>query len=137
MSGSGISWAIYKSAPHSRQITSPAPDHSGRTHFLPPNQQHQSTEGNKNIKKRNKQVTEVKHKSFSVLSGLITCYYAISCWTVSTHRSLHIRRKFLSHVHGGRHNHILRFSQLTCSTLSGMQSCCKSLENQITSRQSN
>ena len=28
MSGSGISWAICKSAPHSRQITMPAPRHS-------------------------------------------------------------------------------------------------------------
>ena len=48
MSGSGISWAIRKSAPCSRQITTPAPDHwffTGRMPFLPPNQQHQSTEG--------------------------------------------------------------------------------------------
>ena len=29
MSSSGISWAICKSAPHSRQITTPAPYHSG------------------------------------------------------------------------------------------------------------
>jgi len=28
MSGNGISWAICKSAPHSRQITTPAPHHS-------------------------------------------------------------------------------------------------------------
>ena len=28
VSGSGISWAICKSAPHSRQITMPAPHHS-------------------------------------------------------------------------------------------------------------
>ena len=37
-----------KSAPHSRQITTPAPHHSvftGRMPFLPPNQQRQSTEG--------------------------------------------------------------------------------------------
>ena len=27
MSGSGISWAVCKSAPHSRQITTPAPHH--------------------------------------------------------------------------------------------------------------
>jgi len=48
--GNGISWAICKSAPRSRQITTPAPHHSrsfftGRMHFLPPNQQRQSTEG--------------------------------------------------------------------------------------------
>jgi len=32
VSGSGISWAICKSAPHSRRITRPAPHHSVRTH---------------------------------------------------------------------------------------------------------
>ena len=45
-SGSGISWAVCKSAPRSRQITTPAPHHSvftGRMPFLLPNQQHQST----------------------------------------------------------------------------------------------
>ena len=48
VSGSGISWAIWKSAPRSRQITMPVPHHSvftGRMPFLPPNQQRQSTEG--------------------------------------------------------------------------------------------
>ena len=39
MSGSGISWAICKSAPHHSVFT-------GRMPFLPPNQQRQSTEGN-------------------------------------------------------------------------------------------
>ena len=47
--GSGISWAVCKSAPRPRQITTPAPHHSvfftGRMPFLPPNQQRQSTEG--------------------------------------------------------------------------------------------
>ena len=40
-----ISWAICKSAPCSRQITTPAPHHSvftGQMPFLPPNQQRQS-----------------------------------------------------------------------------------------------
>jgi len=49
VSDSGISWAICKSAPRSRQITMPIPHHSvftGRMPFLPPNQQRQSTEGN-------------------------------------------------------------------------------------------
>ena len=47
VSGSSISWAICKSAPCSRQITTPALHHSvftGRMPFLPPNQQRQSTE---------------------------------------------------------------------------------------------
>ena len=48
VSGSGISWAICKSAPRSRQITMPAPHHSiftGWMPFLSPSQQRQSTEG--------------------------------------------------------------------------------------------
>ena len=48
VSGSGISWAVCKSAPHSRQITTPAPHRvvfTGRMPFLLPNQQCQSTEG--------------------------------------------------------------------------------------------
>jgi len=47
VSGSGVSWAVCKSAPRCREITTPAPHHSvftGRMPFLPPNQQHQSTE---------------------------------------------------------------------------------------------
>ena len=48
VSGSGINWAICKSAPRSKQTTTPAPYHSvftGRMLFLPPNQQRQSTVG--------------------------------------------------------------------------------------------
>jgi len=44
VSGSGISWAICKSAPCPREITTPAPNQSfftGWLPFLPPNQQHQ------------------------------------------------------------------------------------------------
>ena len=48
VSGSGISWAICKSASRSRQITIQHPTtqfFTGRMPFLPPNQQRQSTEG--------------------------------------------------------------------------------------------
>jgi len=48
VSGSGISWAVCKSAPRSRQTTMPVPTtlfFTGRMPFLPANQQHQSTEG--------------------------------------------------------------------------------------------
>ena len=48
VSGSGISWAICKSASCSRQVTLPAPNtqfFTGRMSFLPPIQQRQSTEG--------------------------------------------------------------------------------------------
>ena len=54
VSGSGISRAICKSAPRTRQITTPAPHYSvftGRMPFLPPNQQCQSTEGDNKITK--------------------------------------------------------------------------------------
>jgi len=47
--GSGINWTICKqSAPHSRKITTPAPQRSiftGWVLFLMPNQQCRSTEG--------------------------------------------------------------------------------------------
>ena len=46
VSDSVISWAVCKSAPRSRQITTPAPHHSvfsGRMPFLPPNRQCQCT----------------------------------------------------------------------------------------------
>ena len=48
VSGSGISWAICKSAPCSRQTPRQHPTtqfFTGRMPFLPPNQQRQSTEG--------------------------------------------------------------------------------------------
>ena len=51
VSGSGISWAICKAVPHSRQITMPGCQRrttqffTGRMPFLPPNQQRQRTEG--------------------------------------------------------------------------------------------
>ena len=49
VSGSGISWAIYKSAPWPRHITMPTSHCSGfyrPNALLAPNQQHQSTQGN-------------------------------------------------------------------------------------------
>jgi len=50
--GSGISWAICKSAPQPRQITMPSSRHSDRMPFLPPNQQRQRTEGIKHFSKQ-------------------------------------------------------------------------------------
>jgi len=47
VSGSGISWAICKSAPRSRPHQHPNTQFfAGRMPFLPPNQQRQSTEDN-------------------------------------------------------------------------------------------
>jgi len=47
VSGTGICWAICKSAPHPRQPRQHPTTQffTGRMPFLPPNQQHQSTEG--------------------------------------------------------------------------------------------
>ena len=46
VTGSGISWATCKSAPHSRQMATPTTTQffTGRMPFLPPNQHRQSTE---------------------------------------------------------------------------------------------
>ena len=48
VSGSGICWAICKSAPHPRQLRQHPTTQffTGRMPFLTPNQQRQSTEGN-------------------------------------------------------------------------------------------
>jgi len=63
VSGSGISWAICKSTPRSRQITTTAPHHSVFTGWMPfllPIQQHQSTEGtNDNNKWYEQQISVV------------------------------------------------------------------------------
>ena len=52
--GSCISWTIHKQpAPHSRQITKSTPHHSiftGQILFLMPDQQCQSTDGNKDYR---------------------------------------------------------------------------------------
>jgi len=60
VSGSGISWAIYKSAHHPRQIAAPASDHSvftGRMPSLSPGKQHQST-GGQRVKDQGHTVTK-------------------------------------------------------------------------------
>ena len=64
--GSGISWAICKSASRSIQITMPVPHHwgfIGRMPFLPPNQQRQSTKG----------VVNMTHLTY-VYYDLLYCY---------------------------------------------------------------
>ena len=65
VSGSGISWAICKSAPRFRQITTQF--FTGRMPFLPPNQQHHSTEGTA-------RPTKVKHNTANHID------YAITAW---------------------------------------------------------
>ena len=59
MSGSGISWAICKSAPRSRQITTPAPHHSVfyRPDALPATQQTASKHWRLNDRITNKKIS--------------------------------------------------------------------------------
>ena len=66
MRGSGVSWAICKSAPRPRQITMPAPHHSvftGWMPFLPPSQQCQSTEGSHEASYSHYVKTDIIHKT--------------------------------------------------------------------------
>ena len=79
MSGSGISWAICKSAPGSRQTTTPAPLHSvfyGPDALLPLNQQRQSTEGihsRPTYKQRQKQHLHRKNTLTTISAVCVTC----------------------------------------------------------------
>jgi len=70
VSGSGISRATCKSAPHSRQITTPAPNHSVFTRQMP-DQQHQSTEG----KHKNRTAQHV------IISQPTTSYWQFWNWS--------------------------------------------------------
>jgi len=68
-----------KSTPRSRQITTPVPHHSvftGRMPFLPPNQQRQSTEGNRGWKWRGGEFPKVK---VSRIKTSFACDGATSC----------------------------------------------------------
>ena len=72
VSGSGISWAICKSAPCSRQTTTPAPHRSvftGRMPFLSPNQQRQSTEG----------VSVIALRLILLAVDVVCCYHLSVC----------------------------------------------------------
>jgi len=92
VSGSGISWAICKSALRSRQITMPAPHHSaftGRMPFLPPNQQHQSTEGN--IKDKLLPKSKLFHYMFTACSEATHSLAQSLADTKTTLQVVHIR----------------------------------------------
>jgi len=70
VSGSGISWDICKSAPHSRQIPCQHPTaqfFTGWMPFLPPNQQRQSTEGTPNVIHTNKKADKNSVKTIQTL----------------------------------------------------------------------
>ena len=69
MRGSGISWAECKSAPHSRQITMPAPHHSvfftGWMPFLPPNQASKHRSEARYLKYHNQNKFPIKSKMYT------------------------------------------------------------------------
>jgi len=76
MSGSSISLAKCKSAPHPRQITIPASHHlvfTGQMLFLLPNQQRQRTEGRSN-KKTLHTHTHNTHNRFTALLDFVRDY---------------------------------------------------------------
>jgi len=90
VSGSGISWAICKSAPLSRQITMSAPHlttqfFTGQMPFLPPNQQRQNTEENK-LAWRPRSSRRALDESPAVKAWLRACWYIAkrSCNVVTT-----------------------------------------------------
>ena len=93
MSGSGISWAICKSAPRSRQITTPAPHRcffTGRMPFLPPNQQCQSTEGPAWPKTNLVHSKAVRKPLVAIIFSILKCMF-YSChlsWVPWRHRSV-------------------------------------------------
>ena len=65
VSGSGISWAICKSAPWSRHKTTPASHYSvftGWMPFLPPNQQHQTLKAEKKFNQARKSKLPRRHE---------------------------------------------------------------------------
>jgi len=83
VSGSGISWAICKSAHRSRQITTPAPHHSfftGRMPFLPPNKQRQSTEGTVVQQLKTAFIRFVAARSWIDIVASGFCDFIISFW---------------------------------------------------------
>ena len=102
VSGSGISWAICKSAPRSRHITTPATHHSvfyRPDALLPPNRQRQITEGISFCKLVSKLLESFCSRAMPkqrspLLCGLLwrticfrfTCYWSLSvsvlwrCW---------------------------------------------------------
>jgi len=72
MGGSDISWTTCKfSAPHSREITIPAPHHSWRMLFLMPIQQCQCTKGNKSWLSNSWTIQSSAHDLWGWLSLLL------------------------------------------------------------------
>ena len=102
VSGSGISWAICKSAPRSRQIPHQhltAQCFTGRMPFLPPNQQRQSTEGKRNNSIKPIKFTKKAQRNqklrwrhvISLIRSRVSAYLLIFCSQCVLARSLQQR----------------------------------------------
>ena len=126
-SSKGISWAICKSAPRCRQITTPEPHNSvftGWMPFLPPNQQRQSTEGTKqyiycywqNLRQKNR-----CNAHLTLLLPILNKIYWISSFLCHTYLPVYTlldnaAMKKLASMEWNENNH--KFSFLTCQLLS-------------------
>ena len=91
VSGSGISWAISKSAPCSRSIATPAPHHSVFTGWMPfptPNQQRQSTEV---ISTAVKYARQQRHASFQFYRGSLNLLHNSSIFCFFVIMAMNIR----------------------------------------------
>jgi len=111
--GSGISWAICKSAPRSIQITMPAPTFqffTGQMPFLPPNQQCQSTEGPLSIPKSCVWQLSVDGDDDDAVTRAISVFilavwfsanrlYWNVCWVVSLHLLIFRQLSFSASTH--------------------------------------
>jgi len=86
VSGTGISWAICKSAPHSRQTTTPAQLSFYRP-FLLPNQQQQSTVGKKHH--MNNKYGKIMWTYFVLLvHNHYSIWYKIHCSHTALHKNI-------------------------------------------------
>jgi len=118
VSGSGISWAICKSAPCSRQTPCQHPTtqfFTGRMPFLPPNQQRQSTEGCKHSLQFT--VNKIVYKIFSAMSEDLYI-------EVSTHFGIESVENLIANH---RNRFINRYSETDnylCQMLRRLAGCC-------------
>jgi len=127
VSGSGISWAMYKSASRSRQITMPAPHHSvftGRMPFLPPNQQCQ----NKLENQKRLSGSICMHRTLCTTYASCIIYSGASThtqpfnglWPGTTRVGQYQKKHSPTHTHPGHRTSFINFLHLLWSTASSV-----------------
>ena len=126
VSGSGICWAICKSAPHPRQPRQHPTTQffTGRMPFLPPNQQHQSTEGKLEHRHRDRQTHTHSHthrKSQKQLISLPTAKLQTECVKMCTTIQWNIVLLMIEQCHTDLYPHVLYriWHQYSINILSG------------------